>query len=1092
MDKQKMLEQFRQKYDNPYYEWKNFTHVLDYIEGKTDQLDEDLLKGKKSYVWYDEWMIKALYGNEEDSIETAKRILLIISRIRRDGLISGSYRVVEDAKMLLLIGYDFQTLVKQSVVKFRDISTTDLAKLAALFIDYKLQESVEMADRLLTDEVEKLIEQRKATREIYLALYLAVELMLKDSETYSRYLPVILSLSERLGGNYIIQLLYQAYSLSPSLKEKLRQELATNTKAASIVLDNTGEEMIPFLDKIEAVRWSYYYCLMKGFNYNHTINRQEVFSKLYEEDKETFTQLYQRLASSNSSDDYMYVPYMLAILLKNGEGREEVEKSGTLWLGMLKYLLSSYTEKDYNNLSQMVDEKVSLKEALSEPIRYQRAFSWGVSEHILTGFALLYDYSSRVRRIIHLLLEHINLSAKNHHNPDYVIFYFLKARKEWLAIEPEKSLHVLFDSEADYQVEDAFATYCFAFTMWGDDYQHLMAEAVNPGFIQQYKEKALELLTSGKLDIEETLVWLNLIYEVSGFKEYKPLIDLLGHKSKKLRKKAEELIGAIESDVRPMLEERFPNMKGDVLAATKRLIKKWDNDRKYGADFAFTDSKMLVEFCMDNYDKDNHKFISWIPEDFLKEVRFLDMNEKAPQVVMEYLLSEYLSLEEPYRIKVCDKVVAMLHRPDLQAALLNIYQYWKDNGAEAKKKMLMVPYCIYASDTQILALRTQLKDWAEASRGALAAFVVNAIALNGGSVALMMIDGLGTKFPNSQVKNAAKAAFAFAAKMLEVPEDVLSDRIVPTLGFNKEGEKILDYGSRTFTVTLLPDFSLSVFDNDKQKKIKSMPSPGANDDQIKATAAKKEFSEIKKQIKATVQTQTDRLEKVLMNGRRWKAEAWNELFVENPIMHRFATSLIWGAYKGDVLEETFRYMEDGTFNTVDENEYALPEDVTITLVHPCELTEENLEQWKEQLNDYEVIQPLPQLTMSVSELKPEEISNKKIIRYVGTSTESGKIAGLAKKYNMVRGDVLDGGSYVCFHWVDKFLNMAAQLNFEYMWMGQEYNESVSLGEVIFYRLTEDGDVLEEPGTNLILDPVEVPQRFVCSVMGVFDRLKQEN
>ncbi|MCD7898857.1 MAG: hypothetical protein LUH22_03005 [Bacteroides sp.] len=155
----KMLEQFRQKYDNPYYEWKNFTHVLDYIEGKTDQLDEDLLKGKKSYVWYDEWMIKALYGNEEDSIETAKRILLIISRIRRDGLISGSYRVVEDAKMLLLIGYDFQTLVKQSVVKFRDISTTDLAKLAALFIDYKLQESVEMADRLLADEVEKLIEQ---------------------------------------------------------------------------------------------------------------------------------------------------------------------------------------------------------------------------------------------------------------------------------------------------------------------------------------------------------------------------------------------------------------------------------------------------------------------------------------------------------------------------------------------------------------------------------------------------------------------------------------------------------------------------------------------------------------------------------------------------------------------------------------------------------------------------------------------------------------------------------------------------------------------------------------------------------------------
>lgn len=121
-----------------------------------------------------------------------------------------------------------------------------------------------------------------------------------------------------------------------------------------------------------------------------------------------------------------------------------------------------------------------------------------------------------------------------------------------------------------------------------------------------------------------------------------------------------------------------------------------------------------------------------------------------------------------------------------------------------------------------------------------------------------------------------------------------------------------------------------------------MPAPGANDDAVKATAAKKEFSELKKQIKATVQSQTNRLEKVLMNGRRWTAGSWNTLFVENPIMHRFATALIWGVYNGDKLTGTFRYMEDGTFNTVDEEEYTLPEKAAITLVHPIELEEEVL------------------------------------------------------------------------------------------------------------------------------------------------------
>lgn len=270
-----------------------------------------------------------------------------------------------------------------------------------------------------------------------------------------------------------------------------------------------------------------------------------------------------------------------------------------------------------------------------------------------------------------------------------------------------------------------------------------------------------------------------------------------------------------------------------------------------------------------------------------------------------------------------------------------------------------------------------------------------------------------------------------------------------------------------------------------------MPAPAASDDTVKAIAAKKEFSELKKQMKAAVQTQTNRLEKVLMNGRRWNVDAWSTLFVENPIMHRFATGLIWGVYDGNKLLETFRYMDDGTFNTVDEDEFTLPENASITLAHPIEMTSELVAQWKEQLDDYEVVQPLPQLSAPMIKLQSDEISERKVIKYRGTMVKSGKIAGIAKKFNMVRGEVWDGGSFTIFHWVDKFLNIAAQLNFEYMWMGQEYNEDVTLGDVIFYTLGEEGEVQEEPKPNTIIDPTAVPERFVSTVIGVFDTLKEE-
>ncbi len=61
------------------------------------------------------------------------------------------------------------------------------------------------------------------------------------------------------------------------------------------------------------------------------------------------------------------------------------------------------------------------------------------------------------------------------------------------------------------------------------------------------------------------------------------------------------------------------------------------------------------------------------------------------------------------------------------------------------------------------------------------------------------------------------------------------------------------------------------------------------------------------------------------------------------------------------LGETFRYMEDGSFNTVDEEEYTLPDGGSIGLVHPIELTDQDLAAWKQQLEDYEITQSIDQL-----------------------------------------------------------------------------------------------------------------------------------
>lgn len=1078
MTKEQMLEQWTRIYEQGYYKCAFTPKVYEYLDEKIDQAPEVVMSGPKIYADYDGWLLYELNG---DNAELARRMLVIISKIRRDGPIH-KWGMKDELEICLRIGYghDFRNLIKESVSRHK-AQGPELYEIAQVLLKYCPADSEAFADLLLSDKLKELEEQRNNTHEFYLALYLAILLLEQDAEKYARYLPVLTVLTNRYSGPSFVYILYFSYKFAPELKERLLQLLKDPISARALFFHLNPHKMLTFLQSIGAALNIYYYLILAEDN---DVDKPSMFHSLYKENRELFMEVYRMLEATTNVQQAANSLYLLAILLRNGEGIEELAASRELQARCMLHLLGEKLGNTDNFISTLTDDSTP-QVAWENRLRNCSNFGYGYGKNApalqIGALALLYEQSELASRFINILMIRVRTSAADN-NPILTAYIFMETRKKWLNISPRESLQLLLNTASRFTYAEAFKAYAYN--------PNRMQGVMEQKDITDNQPLALALLNSGELSIEETQNWLDMIYGTCKMSDVTPLLGLLSNKSKILRKTAEELISLNEETIRPLLEAERPKMKGDALSAAKRIIKRWDNERKFGADFTFT-KETVVEFCNDNYDKDNEKYIAWIPEDMLPDVRFADMTEKAPAVVIRYILSEYLCLEEPYKIKACDKIVEQLHAPDFQQMMENIYLFWKENGAEAKKKMIMVPYCIYGSDTQILRLKTQLKDWAEASRGAIAAFVVNAIAMNGGSVALVMIDGISVKFPNNQVKNAAKAAFTFAAKALEIPEDELSDKIVPTLGFNQAGEKVLDYGPRNFTVTLMPDFSLSIFDNEKQKTIKSMPSPGANDDEVKATAAKKEFSELKKQIKATVQSQTNRLEKVLMNGRRWTVASWNKLFVENPIMHRFATGLIWGVYDGEKLTDTFRYMEDGTFNTVDEEEYTLPEQACITLVHPIELAEDVLSGWKEQLDDYEIVQPIPQLTAPIIVLEEKDTNGNKITRYNGSIVKSGKISGMAKKHNMVRGEVWDAGSYTCFHLVDKYLNMAAQLNFEYMYMGQEYNDDVTLGDVVLYRMGEDQTTDDEPKSNVILSPESVPARFLSSVLGIFEVLKEE-
>ena len=345
------------------------------------------------------------------------------------------------------------------------------------------------------------------------------------------------------------------------------------------------------------------------------------------------------------------------------------------------------------------------------------------------------------------------------------------------------------------------------------------------------------------------------------------------------------------------------------------------------------------------------------------------------------------------------------------------------------------------------AFKKQIQEWPQHARGAMAAEAVKALALNGSAQALLLVDQISRKFKFRQVKAAAAQALDFAAASLGISREELEDKIVPTLGFGENMERIFDYGSRQFAVYLTPALELEIQDGEG-KRLKNMPAPGKRDEEEKAAAAYEEFKQLKKQLKTVAANQKLRLEQALTSERLWKAGQWKELFVKNPVMHQFAIGLIWGIYTDGALGDTFRYMEDGSFNTVDEEEFDFPDEGMVGLVHPIELSEEALAAWKEQLADYEVTQPISQLERPMYRVAETEKGTKELTRFGGMLINGLSLSGKLLGMGWYRGSVQDAGVYSTFYREDGEIGI--ELEFSGSYVGDE-NEEVTVYGAAFYK-----------------------------------------
>src|SRR4051794_12415667 len=199
-------------------------------------------------------------------------------------------------------------------------------------------------------------------------------------------------------------------------------------------------------------------------------------------------------------------------------------------------------------------------------------------------------------------------------------------------------------------------------------------------------------------------------------------------------------------------------------------------------------------------------------------------------------------------------------------------------GAPAQNKWALQALGLLGGDAAALKLAPQIRAWPGSGQHKRAVWGLEVLRAIGTDTALMQLHDLAQRVRYKALKGRAELFMQAIAASRGLTRQQLEDRIVPDAGLDEAGGRTFDFGPRQFRLVFGPDLKPLVRDAAGKAKA-NLPKPSAKDDPEKARAALEAWAVLKKQVREALKVQSQRLEKLMIVGRRWSVAEFESRLV---------------------------------------------------------------------------------------------------------------------------------------------------------------------------------------------------------------------
>ena len=518
------------------------------------------------------------------------------------------------------------------------------------------------------------------------------------------------------------------------------------------------------------------------------------------------------------------------------------------------------------------------------------------------------------------------------------------------------------------------------------------------------------------------------------------------------------------------------------------------------------------------------KELEWFPFSQLPSVRWADSGKQVPEVIVHWFIVQACRLKNPEANTTLRRYCSLFQKQDREQLGKFVLETWvaKDTKpkytadqatAEAQKQtqQMVQQYAVWKkqfpqhysdfdeqryyqatfnafliqpegsqnSTKGILAVagaccggeaapvvHRYIKQWF-GYRAAQCKALLQVLAWIDDGSATQVILSVANRFRTKGIQEEALRQCEMLAERKGWTMDELADRTIPTASLDETGAMELDYGSRKFTANLSEQMTIAVT-NEKGKVIASLPDANQSDDAEKVKQAKATLSNARKELKSVLAMQKDRLYEALCTQRTWRFEDWDTYLRQHPIVGRYCQRLVWVAYDGERVVESFRPLADGTLTNHQDDQVTLQPDTAVRLGHDETLPAEDRTAWLQHISDYEVeplFQQFGKATFTLPDAMKEEREIKEFLGYI---VPAFSLRNRLTKLGYTRGTPQDAGWFYDYRKTFLRLSIEAVIEFTGNWVPEE-NRTVALQRLYFtrkanedaYSTTDDAIVLGE-------------------------------